>query len=158
MVASSNGLERIVSIKYDSDIDPEFAAGKMKNIAEIEWVEPRYVYKLSLVPNDPSYNSQWYLAKIKAADAWDINQGSTSIIVGIDDTGVDWDHPDLNANVWINPGEIENNGIDDDNNGYIDDFRGWDFGGSNGTPDNNPMEDQPDHGTHVAGCAKCRYK
>ncbi|MBK7867798.1 MAG: S8 family serine peptidase [Ignavibacteriales bacterium] len=79
--------------------------------------------------------------------------GSSSIIVGIDDTGVDWDHPDLNANVWINPGEIENNGIDDDNNGYIDDFRGWDFGGSNGTPDNNPMEDQPDHGTHVAGCA-----
>lgn len=153
VAASSNGLERIVSIKYDSDIDPEFAAGKMKNIAEIEWVEPRYVYKPSVVPNDPSYNSQWYLTKIKAAEAWDINQGSTSIIVGIDDTGVDWDHPDLNANVWINPGEIENNGTDDDNNGYIDDFRGWDFGGFSGTPDNDPMEDQPDHGTHVAGCA-----
>lgn len=153
MASSVNGIERIISVKYSADIDPEFAASKLSKVAEIEWIEPRIVYKTGFVPNDPSYNTQWYLPKIKAAEAWDINQGSPSIVIGIDDTGVDWNHPDLAGNIWINPGEIESNGIDDDNNGYIDDYRGWDFGGLNGTPDNNPMEDQPDHGTHVAGCA-----
>lgn len=153
MEASTTGIERIVSVHYSADVDPLYAATKLANIYEIEWVEPRYVYKTTFVPNDPSYNQQWYLPKIRAHEAWDINQGSASIVVGIDDTGVDWDHPDLAGNIWINPNEIESNGIDDDNNGYIDDYRGWDFGGANGTPDNNPMEDAPDHGTHVAGCA-----
>ena len=152
MEASTTGLERIVSVHYSADIDPLYAATKLANIAGIEWIEPRFVYKSTFVPNDPLYNQQWYLPKIKAHDAWDINQGSAAIVVGIDDTGVDWDHPDLAGNIWINDNEIESNGLDDDNNGYIDDYRGWDFGGANGTPDNNPMEDQPDHGTHVAGC------
>lgn len=150
--ATTSGLDRIVSVTYAADIDPLYAATKLAKVSEIEWIEPRYVYKSTLVPNDPLYNQQWYLPKIKAPEAWDINQGSPSIVVGIDDTGVDWDHPDLVGNIWINADEIENNGLDDDNNGYIDDYRGWDFGGSNGTPDNNPMEDAPDHGTHVAGC------
>lgn len=153
IASSISGIDRIISVKYSADIDPQFAASKLSKVADIEWIEPRIVYKTGAVPNDPSYGTQWYLPKIKAAEAWDINQGSASIIIGIDDTGVDWNHPDLIGNVWINTNEIENNGIDDDNNGYIDDYRGWDFGGSNGTPDNNPMEDQPDHGTHVAGCA-----
>jgi len=152
MKATTSGLDRIVSVTYAADIDPVYAATKLAKVSDIEWIEPRYVYKSTFVPNDPLYNQQWYLPKIKAPEAWDINQGSPSIVVGIDDTGVDWDHPDLAGNIWINQGEIENNGIDDDNNGYIDDYRGWDFGGSNGTPDNNPMEDAPDHGTHVAGC------
>ncbi|WKZ71999.1 MAG: S8 family serine peptidase [Ignavibacteriaceae bacterium] len=151
--ASSRGIERIVSLKYGSNVDPLYAAAKLSAVAEIEWIEPRYVYSTSGVPNDPQWSRQWFLPKIKAAEAWDINQGTPNIIIGIVDTGVDWDHPDLVANVWINPNEIPGNGIDDDGNGYIDDVRGWDFGGANGTPDNNPMEDQPDHGTHVAGCA-----
>jgi subtilisin family serine protease len=61
-------------------------------------------------------------------------------------------HPDLAANIWRNYDEIPNNGIDDEQNGFKDDFRGWDFGG-NGTEDNNPREDTPTHGTFVAGCA-----
>jgi serine protease len=79
--------------------------------------------------------------------------GDSSIIIAIVDTGVDWDHPDLFANIWVNTGEIPGNGVDDDGNGFIDDIRGWDFGGLNGTPDNDPKEDRPDHGTHVAGIA-----
>ncbi len=152
MKATTSGLDRIVSVTYAADIDPVYAATKLAKVSEIEWIEPRYVYKSTFVTNDPLYNQQWYLPKIKAPEAWDINQGSPNIVVGIDDTGVDWDHPDLSGNIWINADEIENNGIDDDNNGYIDDYRGWDFGGATGTPDNNPMEDAPDHGTHVAGC------
>ena len=74
-------------------------------------------------------------------------------MIGIVDTGTDWDHPDLSANIWKNKDEVSGNGVDDDGNGFIDDIRGWDFGGLSGTPDNNPMEDRPDHGTHVSGIA-----
>jgi len=100
----------------------------------------------SAIPNDPSYNSLWAMPKISAPAAWDIATGSSSMIVAVIDTGVDYTHPDLSANIWTNPGEIPDNGIDDDGNGYIDDVYGWDFANN----DNNPMDDNG-HGTHVAG-------
>uniref|UniRef100_A0A832DI14 T9SS type A sorting domain-containing protein n=1 Tax=Ignavibacterium album TaxID=591197 RepID=A0A832DI14_9BACT len=150
---SNSSLSRIVIINYSSDVDPFYLSSKISGSFEIEWAEPKFVYVLDYIPNDPSYSSQYALSKISAALAWDINKGDTSVVIGIVDTGVDWDHPDLAANIWTNWSEIPDNGIDDDNNGYIDDVRGWDFGGLSGTPDNNPMEDQPDHGTHVAGIA-----
>ncbi len=147
------GLDNIVIVNYESESDPNFVASKIRGLKEVEWAEPRFLYSLLFDPNDPSYASQWNLHKIQAANAWDINQGDTSIVIAIIDTGVDWDHPDLAANIWINHGEIPDNGIDDGGNGYIDDVRGWDFGGLTGIPDNDPMEDRPDHGTHVAGIA-----
>lgn len=146
-------LSRIVVIKYQNEIDPMLVSSKLKSLHEVEWIEPKYVYLTTYVPNDPQLNSQYALTKIKAREAWDVSKGDTSIVIGIVDTGVDWDHPDLNANIWRNHNEIPANTIDDDNNGYIDDVIGWDFGGLNGTPDNNPDEDRPDHGTHVAGDA-----
>ena len=152
-LSENSNLSKIILIEYEADVDPFYLSAKLKNSFEVEWAEPKFVYELDFVPNDPSYSSQYALAKINAALAWDINQGDTSIVIGIVDTGVDWDHPDLAANIWTNWNEIPNNGIDDDNNGFVDDIRGWDFGGLSGTPDNNPMEDQPDHGTHVAGIA-----
>lgn len=150
---TSSTLGRIIELKYESDEDPFFISSKLSKVDLFEWIEPRFVYELSFIPNDPSYSQQYALSRINAAQAWDISQGDTSVFIGIVDTGVDWDHPDLEANIWINWNEIPNNSIDDDNNGFIDDIRGWDFGGLNGTPDNNPMEDRPDHGTHVAGIA-----
>lgn len=149
----NSSLSRIVEIKYNADIDPIFLSSKLRNSFEVEWAEPRFVYELDYIPNDPSYSSQYALSKISAALAWDLTTGDTGIVIGIVDTGVDWDHPDLAANIWRNWDEIPNNGIDDDANGYVDDTRGWDFGGLSGIPDNDPMEDQPDHGTHVAGIA-----
>ena len=151
--SDKNDLDKILIVKYSSDVDPQVLASKIKLHGSVEWAEPKFVYTLEYVPNDPFYSSQYALQKIKAAEAWNITTGDTAIIIAIIDTGVDWDHPDLAANIWTNRNEIPENGIDDDNNGFIDDIRGWDFGGLNGTPDNNPMEDRPDHGTHVAGDA-----
>ncbi len=148
---STDELSKIIIIKYENQIDPMFFSSKIKALSEIEWIEPKFVYLTEYIPNDPSYSNQYSLIKINAAAAWDVSKGDTSIVIGIIDTGVDWDHPDLSANIWHNYNEIPNNSIDDDANGYVDDNIGWDFGGLTGTPDNNPIEDRSDHGTHVAG-------
>ncbi|HET54997.1 MAG TPA: T9SS type A sorting domain-containing protein [Ignavibacteria bacterium] len=147
-------INRTYVIEYSSPYDPQALSNKLSNTSGIEWAEPWYVYKISLEPNDPKYldGTQWYLNKISASQAWDLSTGSEDIVIAIIDTGVDWDHPDLAANIWMNPGEILD-GTDTDGNGFVDDIRGWDFGGTNGTPDNNPMEDAPTHGTYVAGFA-----
>ena len=151
---SGTSLDRVIIVKYDSNQDPHFVAKQLSLLKEVEWAEPKFVYPVvDFTPNDPSYSSQYSLPLIKAPAAWNIIQGDTTVIIGIVDTGVDWPHPDLSANVWRNWGETPGNGIDDDHNGYIDDVRGWDFGGLSGTPDNDPMEDRPDHGTNVAGIA-----
>ncbi|MFZ5594961.1 MAG: S8 family serine peptidase [Pseudomonadota bacterium] len=125
--------------------------------ADVEFVEPNYIFHVQATPNDPRFPEQWSLnntgqtggtpgADIGAVRAWDKQKGGASIIVADIDTGVDYTHPDLAANMWVNPGEIAGNGIDDDGNGFIDDVRGWDFANN----DNNPMDDHG-HGTHTAG-------
>jgi len=129
----------------------------------VEYVEPIYIYHtydniisakiknqgfgvLETIPNDPLFNQQWALSKINAPDAWDIEKGDPNITIAIIDTGVDINHIDLSENIWINEDEIPGNGIDDDNNGYIDDIKGWDFVNK----DNSPL-DEVGHGTHCAG-------
>lgn len=146
-------LGKIILIKFDSEDDPFTVASVISKSNEIEWAEPKFLYELEFTPNDPSYATQWNLSKIQASLAWDINKGDTNIVIGIVDTGTDWDHPDLSVNIWKNKDEVAGNSVDDDGNGFIDDIRGWDFGGLTGTPDNNPIEDRPDHGTHVSGIA-----
>jgi subtilisin family serine protease/sugar lactone lactonase YvrE len=123
---------------------------------DVAYVEPNYRVHPLLVPNDPAYPQLWGMERIGAADAWDLSTGDPSVIVGVIDTGIRYTHRDLAANMWVNPGEdlngngvidpAEINGIDDDGNGFIDDFHGWDFFSN----DNDPMDDQG-HGTHVAG-------
>jgi subtilisin family serine protease len=86
-------------------------------------------------------------ADIDAAEAWDSFTGnSNDIIIGVIDTGIDYLHPDLTGNIWTNAGEIPENGIDDDGNGFVDDYYGWDFA----YDDNDPM-DGNSHGTHCSG-------
>lgn len=124
----------------------------------IEYAEPNYIVKaLPTFPNDPRLNELWGLdntgqtggtpdADIDAPEAWDVTTGSSDVVVAVIDTGVDYEHEDLAANMWVNPGEIPGNGIDDDGNGFPDDIYGWDF--YNDDPD--PIDDYG-HGTHCAG-------
>jgi len=122
----------------------------------IEYVEPNYYVTIDVVPNDPNFHLQYGLhndgtngalanADIDAPEAWDVQTGN-DVIIAVIDTGVDYTHPDLQGNIWTNPGEIANNGIDDDGNGFVDDIHGWDFANDV----NDPVDDHA-HGTHVAG-------
>jgi len=97
-------------------------------------------------PSDPSFGSQWGLSAINAQQGWNAGTGTGQTIVAVIDTGVDLTQPDLQANLWTNPGEIPGNGKDDDGNGYADDVHGYDFAGNDPDP-----TDQRGHGTHVAG-------
>lgn len=146
-------LARIFQIKYDSSIDPFDAAYMvLKNNSNlIEWAEPSFVYKSDYIPNDPVIATQWHIQKINSYQAWDILKGDTNVVIGIVDSGSDFDHPDLAANFKRNWGEIPGNGIDDDGNGYIDDVKGWDFYGNDNDPQIQPSGNT--HGSHVSGCA-----
>ncbi|MFH1219248.1 MAG: S8 family serine peptidase [Candidatus Eisenbacteria bacterium] len=135
----------------------EQAVNKYKGNSKIQYIEPNYVLFALETPNDPRFSELWGLnntgqtggtadADIDAPQAWDVFTGSSSVLVCIIDTGLDYNHPDLAANAWTNPGEIAGNGIDDDGNGHIDDIHGWDFYNN----DNDPFDDHG-HGTHCAG-------
>lgn len=108
-----------------------------------------------VVPNDPYYNNQWYLSKIKADSAWSKISSSPDITIAVIDSGVQINHPDLRDNIWRNDKEIGGNGLDDDHNGFVDDLNGWDF--VNNLPDPSPKftpgwtETGVSHGTMVAG-------
>ncbi len=113
----------------------------------VRYAEPNGILQLAFEPNDPLYNEQWALQKIEAPAAWDITTGDPSVVIAFVDTGIDFEHEEFQDNaIWVNPGEIPDNGIDDDNNGFIDDVVGWDFLDG----DNGP-EDCCGHGTWVAG-------
>jgi serine protease len=144
-------LAKIYAVKYNSSIDPfDFSEILMNKFpGTFQWAEPSFVYDCDFVPNDPIINGQWHLSKINAFQAWDICQGDTNVIVGIVDSGTDFDHPDLSANIKLRYQDPVNS-IDDDMNGYVDDFYGWDFYYN----DNNPsiMPGGNVHGSHVAGC------
>lgn len=137
------GLERL-ELRDDLDLDEAIAI--LEADPSVRFAEPNYVIKLDATPDDPQYPSQWGLAAIEASAAWDKTSGTTAAVVAIVDTGVDWQHPDLAPNIWTNPGEIPDNGLDDDGNGYVDDIRGFDFLAFEPEP-----ADEYGHGTHVAG-------
>ena len=113
----------------------------------VAYAEPDYIVSISdTTPNDPSFSLLYGMQKISAPKAWDRHTGSKNVVVAVIDTGIDYTHNDLKNNMWKNPGEIAGNGVDDDNNGYIDDVYGWNFVSNT----NYPMDDNS-HGTHVAG-------
>lgn len=157
-------LTRIYTLRFSDDFPiPELCAS-FSVLKDIEYAEPRYIHQLDVEYSDPLSWGQYGLRRVQAKQAHDITTGHKTIPVAIIDTGIDMDHPDLIDNIWVNPGEDlngdgqiqnnERNRRDDDDNGQIDDFYGWDF-----VDDDNHPEDEvdiegyenPGHGTHVAG-------
>ncbi|MFA6250412.1 MAG: S8 family serine peptidase [Candidatus Shapirobacteria bacterium] len=150
-------LSKTYKLTFNPKIAIEDIILELAQSPEIEYVEPNYIVKGSLIPNDPDFNQLWGLnntgqeggtvdADIDLPESWELSSGSTQVLVGVIDSGIDYDHEDLKDNIWVNPGEIKGNGIDDDQNGYIDDIFGWNFVSNS----SDPMDDAG-HGTHVSG-------
>ena len=129
------------SNKATLDVIKELLVSKL-----FEYAQPDYYRHIATTPNDPSFNQLWGMQTINAPKAWDLSTGSGNVIVAVIDTGVDYNHPDLKNNMWRNPSEIAGNGIDDDGNGYVDDY----YGINAITKSGNPMDDH-NHGTHCSG-------
>ena len=113
---------------------------------EVEAVQPNFYYQLLNTPNDANFGSMYGMTKIFAPQAWDLTTGSSTVVIANIDTGAKYTHEDLAANMWTNPGEINNNSLDDDGNGFVDDFYGYDFFFN----DPDPL-DENGHGTHTSG-------
>lgn len=155
------GVERlgfnIYQVNLRVGVSVGFAIPALDAIRGVAYAEADYAIGLNLTPNDPNYGSLWGMnntgqsggtvdADIDAPEAWDIARGTGQHIVAVIDTGVDYNHPDLAANMWRNPGETAGDGIDNDANGLVDDIYGADYANN----DADPMDDN-NHGTHCAG-------
>lgn len=141
----------LLRIPLEPGEDPIAAAEEASRREGVEFAEPVYLYQTSRAPNDPRYKDLWGLAKIDAPGAWKRATGDRAVTVAVVDDGVAIDHPDLNANIWVNPQEVPDNGIDDDQDGYVDDVNGWDFVDNRPTPTPAASGAERWHGTHVAG-------
>lgn len=157
------GLETIGSfstvrwqhVRLPPGITVEEGLARYRSLPGVERVQPNFIYRAQATANDPRFNELYGLDKIQAPLAWDTTTGSPSVVVAVIDLGIDYNHEDLSANMWRNPGETglnpsgqdkAINGIDDDGNGYVDDV----FGIDTINHDSNPLDDGG-HGTHVSG-------
>ena len=164
---SRTGAMKVTFPMKESVKDLESAAKQIAARSDVQYVEANTIIRMDAkFPNDPDFNQLYGMhndgttggkagADINAPEAWDVSTVSKNVVIGVIDTGIDYTHPDIAPNYWTNPGETgtdaegrdkQTNGIDDDGNGFIDDFRGWDFVNN----DNDPMDDNS-HGTHCAG-------
>jgi len=143
-------LLRFYLLRTDRDVSS--VCGELRSDPDVEYAQPNYIYEQCGDPNDPEFPDQYAHQLIQMSDAWDISTGSRDIVVAVLDTGVDVNHPDLKDNIWINEGEIPNNDIDDDNNGFIDDVSGWNFeDDSNDVIPDDSWSSVAGHGTQVSG-------
>jgi subtilisin family serine protease len=159
------GLRGVQLVRAEPGQSVSAAEAELERSADVVYAEPNFIREAQAVPNDPRFSNLYGLhntgqavagvsgtpdADIDAPEAWDLTTGSPDVVVAVVDSGVDVAHPDLSSSIWTNPGESgggrESNGIDDDANGLVDDFRGWDW-----VADDNLPADENGHGTHVSG-------
>ncbi len=154
-VGAVRGKEIFNGLLYEMELAPgadlRAALTKLSADPRVKYAQPSWIYHVDNTPNDPSFTSQWGWdqandADIDATEAWDTATDATAALIAVIDTGIDYNHQDLAANIWVNPDEIAGNGIDDDANGWIDDIHGADTVNNDG----DPMDDHS-HGTHCAG-------
>ena len=146
ILSESKIVPGLFAIEIDGTVERALKVLSTKRNS-IQYVEPIYIVQaFDTIPNDPMYDDLYGMDQIMAPQAWDDHVGDQEFIIAVIDTGVDYNHQDLAANMWTNPGEIAGNGQDDDGNGYIDDVHGYDFSNY----DSDPM-DGNGHGTHCSG-------
>ncbi len=141
-------LSLIYELRYSNSFSVDEVIMKLEKLRITEYVEPYYLPQVTFTPNDTLLINQYYIGLINAENAWNINQGDTNIVIGITDTGWDPTHPDLLDNVKINYADPIN-GTDDDLDGYMDNYLGWDLGMN----DNNALWESLSHGVNVTGIA-----
>lgn len=153
------GLNRIFEVKYVSSLTVEKVIDQVLKDTTVAYAEPSFIYHTFDLPNDPDFlgNKQSYLNQVKAPEAWAVQPNANGVIIAIVDSGSDLQHVDLADNIYHNVNDPIN-GIDDDGDGYIDNYMGWDFVGATASKiveDNNPdiPADSLDHGVHVSGLA-----
>ena len=150
-------VDGLVVIRLPDDLSVEAARALARTMDGVAYAEPNYIVSTQLVPNDLQFSTMWGLnntgqtggtadADIDAPEAWDITTGSSDLIVALLDTGFDYTHPDLVANLFRNEADCNSNAVDDDGNGYVDDCYGIDTF----FHDSDPFDDNS-HGTHTAG-------
>lgn len=188
LTSDDYGIGRIYEVQFEKALDVQRVCRDLAKNPEVEYAEPIPIHKLQQAdrvrPRDPFYNNQYQWRLIDAERAWAISRGDTNVVIAICDSGVDVEHEDLKDKIWNNPGETgtdamgrdkRSNNVDDDGNGRVDDWRGWDFVGNSTIAelnagvyrvDNNPtprptrgISDDAgafeglNHGVHVAGIA-----
>ncbi len=156
----------MLHLRLKPEQDLQSVIAELNKNQNVHYAEPVYIYKATVSPDDPQFGNQWGFqntgqdggtagADVRAVQAWDVTKGSRDVIVGVVDTGIDYTHEDLKDNIFVNPAEdawadphnpATGNGVDDDGNGYIDDWKGWNFKDET----NNALDDNM-HGTHCAG-------
>ncbi|WP_461484877.1 S8 family serine peptidase, partial [Pedobacter sp.] len=143
--------------KYSGNVGIDKVINTLLQNKDIAYAEPSYIYSTWYTPNDAAYSTQFYLSQVKAPQAWDIARNAADVIIGIVDTGSEITHQDLAANIYYNTADPVN-GIDDDGDGYVDNYAGWDLCGASistmiGDNDPNVKSSGADHGVHVSGIA-----
>ncbi|MEZ6094740.1 MAG: S8 family serine peptidase [Pirellulaceae bacterium] len=152
----SNENVSLVQLKLGKNANLFDVMNRLDNFRRVMWSSPNFSSAADpreFVPNDPDYPTQWHHVEMENELAWDITLGSSNVVIAVTDDGVDFTHTDLQANMWKNTGDFPGDLEDNDGNGYIDDYDGWDFVNNNNVPFPSGSDT---HGTHVSGIAAGR--